>query len=121
MVIVPPVAELPPVAGGRPVAGVSAVVGVSTVVGVPPVAGVLSADTLAWALPVELAMTLPLVLLELGGAVDGAVAGPPAEHALSTAAAARPRIGTVRRATFIDVLRWGQAVGRMADRGGRNE
>jgi hypothetical protein len=51
-------------------------------------------------------MTLPLVAAELGGAVDGAVAGPPAEHAVSAAAAARPRIGMVRRAAFIAVLRW---------------
>jgi hypothetical protein len=66
-------------------------------------------------------MTLPLVLAELGGAVDGAAAGPPAEHALSVAAAARPRIGMVRRMAFIDVLRRGQTVGRLADLSERNE
>jgi hypothetical protein len=62
-------------------------------------------------------VTSPLVLVELGGAVGG----PPAEHALS-AAAARPRIGMVKRAAFIDILRRvRRSVGRLADRGGRNE
>jgi outer membrane lipoprotein SlyB len=66
-------------------------------------------------------MTSPLAEAELGGAVGGAVAGPPAEHALSRAAAARLRVGMVRRAAFINVLRRGQTAGRLADRGGRNE
>jgi outer membrane lipoprotein SlyB len=66
-------------------------------------------------------MTSALVLPELGGAIAGAVAGPPAEHALSRAAVVRLRIGTVRRAAFIDVLRRGLTVGRLADRGRGDE
>jgi hypothetical protein len=66
-------------------------------------------------------MTSALVLPELGGAVDGAVAGPPAEHALSRAAAARHRVGMVTRAAFIDVLRRDETAGRLADRGARIE
>jgi len=77
---------------------------------------------LTCALPVGLAMTLPLVLAELGGAVGG----PPAEHAVNTAVAARLRIGMVRRAAFIDILRRGQTVGGWltvvgATKSGRNE
>src|ERR1700735_4307501 len=77
---------------------------------VPSPAGT-PAGALTFALAVGLAMTSALLLAELAGAAGG----PPAEHALSTAvAAARPRIGMVRRAHFIGGLLRGQTAGQLA-------
>src|SRR5580704_3964194 len=84
---------------------------------VPSPAGT-PAGALTCALAGGLAMTSALLLAELAGAVGG----PPAEHALSTAvAAARPRIGMVRRVPFIDILLRGRRPAGLADRGGRKE